>query len=113
MSDPSSSTVLRYEPKPAQAVPEPLDRLKELIANGYVPEAGEPGEAGMLLRHRSAPDLIFHADGRIDVPIGQPAKRIRFGFDWRSWLRILALVVVGGLFWLASVGISLSILESL
>lgn len=109
-----TSTVLRYERPPAPpAGPEPFDRLKELVANGYVPEAGAPGEGGILLRHKSAPDLILYPDGRIDVPIGQAAKRFRNIVGWRKWLRILALIVLGGAFWVISVGATLVLLEGI
>lgn len=96
-----------------RAEAEAFDRLKELVANGYVPDAGAPGEAGILLRHRSAPDLVLHADGRIEVPIGQPAKDVRPMFNWRGWLRLFALLAIGAIFWLVSVGVSVGILEGM
>ena len=56
--------------------PQVFEKLRELARNGYVPDA-EPGpEGGMLLRHDNAPDLILHADGRIELPVGQRPKPI-------------------------------------
>ena len=113
MSDPNASSVLRYEPKPTAPVPQPFDRLKELVANGYVPDPGTPGEAGLLLRHRSAPDLILFEDGRIEVPIGQPAKGGRRFSNWSGWFKFAVLVAIGFVFWLISVTATVSILESM
>jgi hypothetical protein len=111
MPDPNPSSVLPYVPTRADS--DAFDQLKELIANGYVADPGAPGEAGILLRHKAAPDLILHADGRLEVPIGQPAKSVRRFLDWRRWLKILALVIFGGIFWLVSLGFTMTLLESL
>ncbi len=113
MPEPSPSSVLHYQAKPAAAGLEPFDQLKELLANGYVPDSGAPGESSLLLRHKSAPDLLLHADGRIEVPIGQPAKGARPLFNWRGWLKLIALLTIGAIFWLVSVGVSIGILEGM
>ena len=111
MPEPSVPTVLRYEPKPVRSEAQSFDRLKELVANGYVADPGAPGEEGLLLRHRAAPDLVLFPDGRIEVPIGQPAKGMRRLFNWRGWLKFVAMLVLGFVFWLISLTASISILE--
>ncbi len=113
MSETNAPPVLRYESEPVPADPQPFDRLKELVANGYVPDPGTPGEAGLLLRHRSAPDLILFEDGRIEVPIGQPAKGARRFSNWRGWFKFAVLVAIGFVFWIISVTATVSILESM
>ncbi len=108
----SSVTLVRGDDlMPVRVEAEAFDQLKELVANGYVPDSGAPGEAGILLRHKSAPDLVLHANGRIEVPIGQPAKGLRRLFNWRGWLKFIALVVLGFVFWLVSLTASTSTLE--
>ena len=113
MPEPSKPSILHLEPVPSRPEPEAFDRLKELVANGYVADPGAPDEAGLLLRHRSAPDLILFPDGRIEVPIGQPAKGVRRHFNWRGWLKLFALLAIGAIFWLVSVGVSVGILEGM
>ena len=113
MPDLKACSALPYAAKTMEAVSHPFDRLKELVANGYVPDPGMPGEAGLLLRHWSAPDLILFEDGRIDVPIGQPAKRARRFSNWRGWFKVSVLVAIGFVVWLISVTATVSILESM
>ena len=53
-----------------------LQRLKELVRHGYVPEKRPlSGNDGLVLRHDNAPDLVLRSDGSVDVPLGQPLKR--------------------------------------
>ena len=51
-----------------------FEKLQELTRHGYVPDPQPLPHSGILLRHSSAPDLILHADGTVDVPLGQPVK---------------------------------------
>ena len=112
MPESPATLVHRYKPTPAGAADaDPFDKLKELVASGYLPSGAARDDRGILLQMNGAPDLILFPDGRIDVPLGQPIKRPFGRFRWRSWLRILALIVLGGVFWMASLGVSLSILE--
>ncbi|HEX9964906.1 MAG TPA: hypothetical protein VGB04_07965 [Allosphingosinicella sp.] len=66
-------TERRPEPN-AVGEPRVFDKLRELVRSGYAldPDPGPGG--GMLLRHDSAPDLILHPDGRIDLPLAQRPK---------------------------------------
>lgn len=52
-----------------------FEKLQELTRHGYLPDTQPLRNGdGILLRHKSAPDLILWADGTVDVPLGQPAK---------------------------------------
>ena len=54
-----------------------FEKLQELTRHGYVPDTQPVANGdGILLRHRSAPDLILWSDGRVDVPLGQSTKGI-------------------------------------
>lgn len=54
-----------------------FEKLQELTRHGYLPDTQPIANGdGILLRHRSAPDLILWADGTVDVPLGQPAKGV-------------------------------------
>ena len=58
-----------------QAAASGYEKMQELTRHGYLPDPHRlPREEGMLLRHRSAPDLILRPDGSIDLPIGQDVK---------------------------------------
>lgn len=77
-----------------------FEKLQELTRHGYAPDPQPLAEGdGILLRHRSAPDLILWADGRVDVPLGQPAKADRnqalAPVKKRRWGR--ALLIFGAL----------------
>jgi len=112
MSSSTAPSILRYDPSPARAADaDSFDKLKELVASGYVPVDSLRDDRGILLRHKGAPDLVLFPDGRIDMPLSQPTKRNFGRYRWQSWLRIVVLVVLGAVFWVTSVGVSLSILE--
>jgi hypothetical protein len=96
-----------------------FDKLRELTRHGYVPDpAPARSTTGILLRHSSAPDLILHADGRIELPPVQREKKVatepkaapRDGISWRR--TIFVTVVVAGL-WLLSVLFGLFILSGM
>ena len=53
-----------------------FDALQELTRHGYVPDpATRTVGDGLLLRHRTSPDLILRPDGMIEIPAGQPLKQ--------------------------------------
>lgn len=78
--------------------------LRELTNNGYVIDGDDDRSTGIRLRHDSAPDLILHADGRIEVPLHQKRKGgmsglvpgVRRGMSWR---RTLVIVFLLGVLW--------------
>lgn len=51
--------------------------LHELTRHGYAPDAdGAVDGEGLLMRHPIAPDLVLRPDGSIEVPSGQPRRRV-------------------------------------
>jgi hypothetical protein len=116
MPESAMSTGSRAEPHPA-GEPPIFEKLRELARNGYVPDPEPVTGGGMLLRHQNAPDLVLHADGRIELPLGQPprapaaaaasvtqARRM-------SKRRTLLIVLVAAAFWLMSLFLTSSILH--
>jgi len=93
-----------------------FDVLRELTRNGYVPDTSDIETGGIMLRHDRAPDLVLHADGRIEVPIGQRKKlamsrlmpNVRTGMSWR---RTALIVVLIALVWFFSVFLTASFME--
>ena len=83
----------------AELGPQAFARLREFSAGGYVPVDDDPDQPTILLRHPSAPDMILHPDGSIDLPLGQPAKQSGRAIDgpsdtarlWRLGLMFLIL----------------------
>lgn len=78
--------------------------LRELTNNGYAIDGGDDRSSGIRLRHESAPDLILHADGRVEVPLGQKRKSGLDGFvpgvrRGMSWRRTLVIVILLGVLW--------------
>ena len=92
--------------------------MRELTRNGYVIDGGDERSSGIRLRHDSAPDLILHADGRIEVPLGQKRKSaitglmpgVRRGLSWR---RTIAMIILLGGLWFLAVFLSATFLESM
>lgn len=75
-----------------------FEKLQELTRHGYLPDTQPLSNGdGILLRHPSAPDLILWADGRVDVPLGQPRKTVpapaptRQASKTRRWGRALLI----------------------
>jgi len=90
--------------------------LKELTRNGYVPDTSDIEATGIRLRHQSAPDLVLHADGRIEVPVGQPKKSalgglVPGGGRGMSWRRTLVIVFLIGVVWFFSAFLTASFFE--
>jgi hypothetical protein len=127
MPESALSTQNRAEPAPA-GEPQIFEKLRELARNGYVPDP-EPGAGGgMLLRHENAPDLLLHADGRIDLPVGQrprpaavlpapapvPAPEAAAVAEARrmSKRRTLFIVLLAAAFWFMSLALTSSIISS-
>ncbi len=106
-------------PVPVSGRPATFDKLRKLTRHGYVPDPSpSPSMTGILLRHSSAPDLVLHADGRIELPPAQREKKSApepkaASRDRISWRRtIFVTVVVAGL-WLLSVLFGLFILSGM
>lgn len=91
--------------------------LRELTNNGYIVAGGDDRSSGIRLSHDSAPDLILHADGRIEVPLGQARKsaigRLVPGARRMSWRRSLAIVTLIVVLWISSLWFTEIILESM
>ena len=108
----SESRETAYASEEAQT----FEVLRELTRNGYVPDTSDIESSGILLRHDQAPDLVLHADGRIEVPIGQRKKPsmsrlmpgVRTGMSWR---RTAFIVVLIALVWFFSAFLTASFLE--
>ena len=104
------------EPAYADAEAQTFEILRELTRNGYVPDTSDIESSGILLRHDQAPDLVLHADGRIDVPIGQRRKpaisrlipNVRTGMSWGRTAFIILLVAV---LWFFSIFLTVSFME--
>jgi hypothetical protein len=100
----------------ASAEAQTFEVLRELTRNGYVPDTSDIETSGILLRHDQAPDLVLHADGRIDVPIGQRRKaamtrlipNVSTGMSWR---RTAVIVFLGALLWSFALFLTVSFME--
>ena len=98
--------------------PEALAKLRELGAGGYVPVQADPDEGGILLRHRSAPDLILRTDGTIDLPLGQSPKGngeafVGKGDPQKLWRLGLLFLVLSALLSFVSVFLATLALDAL
>lgn len=98
--------------------PQTFGVLKELTRNGYVPDTSDIEASGILLRHEHAPDLILHADGRLEVPVGQPKKAAKARMvpgvpRGMSWRRTLATILFASILWFLSVAFTASLLEGM
>lgn len=90
--------------------------LRELTKNGYVVEGDDDRSTGICLRHDSAPDLILHADGRVEVPLGQKRKSAIAGLmpggrRGLSWGRTLVIILLLGIVWVLSAFLTANFLE--
>ena len=96
---------------------QPFEILRELARNGYVPDPRHDGASGIRLRHDSAPDLVLHADGRIDVPLGQRRKPVGdlAALDLRriSWPRTIAVLALMIVLCFFSVVLTVTLIESM
>ncbi len=86
-----------------------IESMRELARNGYVADPEAPAEGqGILLRHDVAPDLVLHADGRIELPL-RPAAKPQAGKTGAkgerriSWRRTLLVALVAAIAWTMSV----------
>lgn len=99
--------------------PEAFAKLRELTRTGYVPAAEEERtDGGILLRHESAPDLVLHPDGRLDLPAHQSAKAPKAeppaAREKRIyWLRTLFVVAIIVTVWFLSLALTAGLLESM
>ena len=93
---------------------QPFDVLKELTRHGYVTADSDPQGAGILLRHDHAPDLVLHADGRLELPAGQARKTSPAGLVRNirrmSWGRTFMIVVLAALVWFLAVFLTVAFL---
>jgi hypothetical protein len=111
--------IARSSAFPADGQSSAFAKLRELTRNGYFPVAGEEtADGGILLRHDQAPDLVLHADGRLDLPISQaakPAKVERKAAREKRiyWLRTLFVVAMTVAVWFLSVILTAGLLESM
>lgn len=94
------------------ADPTVFEKLRELTRNGYVPDAGHDDESGgILFRHDSAPDLVLHADGRIDLAAGRPRPRPAAKGERRvSWRRTFVVMLTVAV-WILSLAVAASFIE--
>ena len=119
---PESSALTEITPSsvfPADGQSTAFSKLRELTRNGYFPVAGEEmADGGILLRHDHAPDLVLHADGRLDLPTSQaarPAKVERKAAREKRiyWLRTLFVVAMTVAVWFLSVILMIGLLETM
>ncbi len=94
-----------------------IESLRELTRNGYVADADAPADGqGILLRHVKGPDLVLHADGRIELPLRpapkRPAGRKAEGEKRISWRRTFLVFFVAMIAWMMSVFLGVSLLSS-
>ena len=108
----------------APAAPETrvIESLRELTRNGYVADPDAPADGqGILLRHEKAPDLVLHADGRIELPLraaaaapkrpGAASNKVE-GEKRISWRRTFLVFFVAMIAWSMSVFIGVAFLSS-
>jgi hypothetical protein len=95
-----------------------IESLRELTRNGYVADPDAPADGqGILLRHDKAPDLVLHADGRIELALGPAPRRPAAGRKAEagkriSWRRTFLVFVVAMIAWMMSVFLGVSLLSS-
>lgn len=104
---------------PIEGQADAFGKLRELTRNGYAPVPEEARiDGGILLRHESGPDLVLHADGRLDLPAEQGAKRTKAATKAAKekrvyWLRTLFVVAMIVTVWFLSLALTAGILESM
>ena len=106
----------------APAAPETrvIESLRELTRNGYVADPEAPADGlGILLRHDQAPDLVLHADGRIELPLraagAAPRHKASHKAEVRkriSWRRTFLVFFVAMIAWSMSVFLGVALLSS-
>ena len=90
--------------------------LHELTRHGYVPDPeGATNGEGLLLRHRTAPDLVLRPDGAVEILPGQPVKRERTTAlaeapRKRRWGRMFLIIVGLMLYTFVAFGVIAAIL---
>lgn len=95
-----------------------IESLRELTRNGYVADPDAPADGqGILLRHGGAPDLVLHADGRIELPLRQAPKREAGKSMVKdekriSWRRTFLVFFVAMIAWSMSVLLGVALLSS-
>lgn len=93
-----------------------FETLQELTRHGYMPDSQPlPHSAGLLLRHRSGPDLILHPDGTVGVPLGQSvnesvAPKVKVPKK-RRWGRALLIFTALAIYSLLSFALLIAITE--
>ena len=99
----------------AIGTPRVVAAMRELVRSGYAVDP-DAEAAGLVLRHKVAPDLILHEDGAIELAVSPPrqrrgrkapppARRI-------SWRRTFLVAFLGMVGWSSSVLLGVSILSS-
>ena len=109
------------ELEPAGALaPTAFDQLRELVRNGYSPDAEPAAGEAILMRHAQAPDLLVFPDGRIEVPAHQKPKLASLPAALAAPLRkrmskrrTFAIVVLAAIFWFFSAFFTAIILEGM
>ena len=112
--------VLERDDRRGELVGEPalFEKLRELTRHGYVPDAGDAPETGILLRHDNAPALILKPDGSIELPASQPPRREKVTAepvqDKRIyWRRTFFVVVLTIGVWFLSLAIAATVINIL
>ena len=99
----------------ATGTPRVVSAMRELARSGYAVDP-DAEAAGLLLRHKVAPDLILHEDGAIELAISQPRQRHGRKAPRQagriSWRRTFLVAFVGMVAWSSSVLLGVSILSS-
>jgi hypothetical protein len=107
---------------PAEGQADAFAKLRELARSGYAPVADdERPDGSLLLRHESAPDLILHPDGRLDLPTNEETRRRKAAPASPAgrkekriyWLRSLFVVAMIVIVWFLSVALMAGLLESM
>jgi hypothetical protein len=126
MMDGQALSLARDQDLATPAAPETrvIESLRELTRTGYVADPDAPADGqGILLRHDKAPDLVLHADGRIELPRRAatataapksrvPTSRKAEGDQRISWRRTFLVFFVAMIAWSMSVFLGVAVLSS-